>query len=228
MFALVVQAVSLAGAASSADKRLLGLCAAGDGDTHVDEVRELLTAGGSTMFTDLNNNTCLYFASRLGNVEVVRALLDADAAMVHVGNSLGQSPLHAAVHSRSGDIVQLLLEHGARADFQMLNGATPIDLAREGGDKRIIGLFDEMKRPAATDRAAKDAAMTELTNALVELTYATKWGANQNGEASAETALERLEEAIGFAREAGVEPEIIDPIAHKYLQKQRVAVSPHG
>ncbi len=51
-----------------------------------------------------------------GDVDEVRRLLDAEPALVNIGNSAGASPLHRAVGRGAYDIVELLLDRGAHVD----------------------------------------------------------------------------------------------------------------
>jgi len=62
---------------------------------------------------------------RGGNVERVRALIDAGAD-VNVRNAKGQSALHCAAKAGFVDIVALLLENGAAVDAADAKGETPL------------------------------------------------------------------------------------------------------
>ena len=65
----------------------------------------------------------IHKASALGQVEAVRAMLDADATLVNLGSRRGATPLHCAVLGRSREMGNFLLDRGAT-----LHARTPGDL----------------------------------------------------------------------------------------------------
>jgi ankyrin repeat protein len=84
-------------------------------------------------------------------VRTVRALLDADSALVHRGDRAGGTPLHRAVIGRAPKVVEMLLVRGA--DIHAVHGAglgsstgyapedlQPIDLAIWGGPGNVATL----------------------------------------------------------------------------------------
>lgn len=81
---------------------------------------------------------------RGGNVERVRALLDAGAD-VNVRNHKGQSALHCAAKAGFVDIVALLLEHGAEVDAQDRQGETPLATALRSTVKDKAKLLDVVR-----------------------------------------------------------------------------------
>ena len=88
----------------------------------------------------------IHTAAARGHLEHVRALLDADASLVHLGDSEGGTPLHRAILRGARDMVTLLLDRGA--DVHAFHGAArglkggfwtdlqAIDLAIWGGRRR--------------------------------------------------------------------------------------------
>jgi ankyrin repeat protein len=90
----------------------------------------------------------IHAAAEAGDVRRVRALLDADAMLLHRSDRAGGTPLHRAVIGRSRRVVALLLDRGA--DIHAIHGAglgsssgyapenlQPIDLALWGGPETI-------------------------------------------------------------------------------------------
>lgn len=74
----------------------------------------------------------LFGACAAGDLELVRAMLDRDAGLVHKRNEDGATPLHVAV--RHPDIVRVLLEHGADPNARELgDNALPLHFAAGGG-----------------------------------------------------------------------------------------------
>ncbi len=80
-------------------------------------------------------------ASQYGRTEIVRLLLAAGEQADRYNPSGGHShatPLHQAAASGHLDVVQLLLEHGARMDLRdVLWHGTPADWAAHGGETEI-------------------------------------------------------------------------------------------
>ena len=58
----------------------------------------------------------IHAAITRNDIDAVRVLLDADPALVNVGNSSGASPLHRAVGRGMFDLVVLLIDRGANVD----------------------------------------------------------------------------------------------------------------
>ena len=86
----------------------------------LDIVKLLLTAGASVDTQTKGGRTPLYFGVDQGGIEVVNALLTAGAS-VNTLDNYGKTPLHLA---RSIDIVTVLVEAGANADTQDIDGIT--------------------------------------------------------------------------------------------------------
>ena len=63
----------------------------------------------------------IHSAAEAGDVGRVRALLDADPALVHRSDRAGGTPLHRAVIGQSGTVAELLLDRGA--DIHAVHGA---------------------------------------------------------------------------------------------------------
>lgn len=88
--------------------------------------------------------TPLHLASFFGQRDACRALLDAGAA-VHVlsRNSLRNTPLHAAVAGKHGDVALLLLERGADPSIRDAGNYTPLSIAEEN---QLGVVVEAMKR----------------------------------------------------------------------------------
>jgi ankyrin repeat protein len=109
---------------------------------HFDLVR-LLLANAADPNQSAHNSTRvapLHSGVAGGNVEIVRALLDAGAD-VHPRQEGGFTPLHSAASEGDEEVVRLLLAHGADRDARSDGGKTPADLARERGHEKIAALL---------------------------------------------------------------------------------------
>jgi ankyrin repeat protein len=65
----------------------------------------------------------IHVAAAAGDVDQVRALLDADPRLVHLSDRTGCTPLHLAVAASEREVVGLLLDRGA--DIHSLHGNGP-------------------------------------------------------------------------------------------------------
>ena len=74
--------------------------------------------------------------ARLGQIEAVRARLDADASVVNVGSRGGLTPLHIAVLAGHHQLVTLLLDRGANIHARTPDDMEAIDFAVWGGYRR--------------------------------------------------------------------------------------------
>ena len=93
-----------------------------------------------------NGGTPLFVASKLGNLEVVEALIsggcDVDAVVASPGQPIdGLSALLIATRQGHGGVVGLLLEGGANTELSMADGTQPIHVATSHGHASIIRLL---------------------------------------------------------------------------------------
>ena len=72
-----------------------------------------------------------------GNVAAVQSLLDCNAN-IHARRKDLWTPLHAALWSRSPDVLRLLLEHGAALEAQLDDHSTPLHIAADNGNIAAI------------------------------------------------------------------------------------------
>ena len=112
-------------------------------------VAQLLLERGADVNTRCNNHqTPLHIASYVGNVEIVRVLLDhgADPEAVAEGD-MGEKPLHMVSYGKYRSqhdgvrVAQLLLEHGADVNTRRDDHWTPLHIASHFGDIEIVRLL---------------------------------------------------------------------------------------
>ena len=125
---------------------------------HTDVVRLLLDNNASVYVRDADGDTPLHSAADSGNLEITRMLLERRAE-VNYRNNLGSTPLHLASGDNvrrnldqvtrrvkvkpDRDVVQLLLDHGADARAQNLDGKTAYDIARDRKLPEIVQLLSQ-------------------------------------------------------------------------------------
>jgi ankyrin repeat protein len=90
-------------------------------------------------------------AIRAGDLDGLRALLDASPELVRAGDARGNQPIHWAVMTRRPDIIDELLKRGADINAQRTDGARPIQLSN--GDYHHRGWRDVPKDHPFTPRA---------------------------------------------------------------------------
>jgi hypothetical protein len=115
---------------------------------HCDVVQCLIDHGADVNSHQDHHDTSLIWAAYRGHVDVVRILLKHHADVNCQGEADG-TPLHNALWDSDlakGDrfqTVRLLLEHGAGADTEDINGETPMARALELGLDDIVQLLYE-------------------------------------------------------------------------------------
>ena len=140
--------------ASEAGRTALHVAAYNDGS--VDIARLLIAKGADVNARDKAGISVLELAAQSNNIGVARLLLEKKAA-INTADFLGRTPLHVAAGSSSlsGDLVRLLLAHGAAVDarlsdapIKVLNGdirigrLTPLHMAVTANFDAVTALVD--------------------------------------------------------------------------------------
>lgn len=102
----------------------------------------LLIQGGTVRGAEI------HVASRTGNLEEVRTMLEAEPGLVHsLDETYEAPPLHFAAIGGHGEVVRLLLERGGNLDLDVLAfGGSPIHAAAYSGSRELVA--DLLKRGA--------------------------------------------------------------------------------
>jgi uncharacterized protein len=119
---------------------------------------EMLLYAGANLkaATRLGSYTPLDLASRLGNADVTKVLLDAHAE-VGASTSTGLTPLMMAARSGSTETVELLLDHGAEVDAkEPSHGQTALMFAAALDRTAVVDLLLERGADAAASTKVVD------------------------------------------------------------------------
>lgn len=106
------------------------------------ELMNLIEQGANINFQDsrIDGVTALHEASRKGNIEMVRYLLQK-GSNIHLQNYNGFSALHVAAYSGENEIVQVLIAAGADVKAQAKDNVTPLHAAASMGHADTVELL---------------------------------------------------------------------------------------
>ncbi|MGM3277296.1 ankyrin repeat domain-containing protein [Ralstonia sp. 24A2] len=127
------------------NKRLDSAYLLAGAEGHLDILRMTLSHGANLKSTNRYGGTALIPACERGHVEVVKTLLEAGVDPDHI-NNLGWTGLLEAILLSDGgprhqQIVRLLIDHGANVNLADNKGVTPLQHARERGQKAIADML---------------------------------------------------------------------------------------
>ncbi|MBL9076380.1 MAG: ankyrin repeat domain-containing protein [Planctomycetes bacterium] len=110
----------------------------------------LLSLGVDVDSTDDTHRTPLHYACVLGRLGCARRLLAAGADPNRYNDHFGENPLSCAVRARALDVVLLLLDHGARADYVFATTDTIFGAMQDWQPAARAELVDELARRGVT------------------------------------------------------------------------------
>src|SRR5690606_12111412 len=122
---------------------------------HIEILRKPVALGADVRSTDRYGGTALIPAAEGGHVETVRTPSEAGVDVDHV-NKLGWTALLEAIILGDGgrrhqEIVQLLVEAGARVELADRDGVTPLEHARRRGyaeiERILVAAGAEERKP---------------------------------------------------------------------------------
>src|SRR5271163_1002360 len=102
-----------------------------------------MNVGGNVAAVDKEGCSLLHTATKVGNAEIVRLLLEhgADARALATQWGENEQPMHFAAEAGNAEVAKLLLQHGARADARDAYGNTPLLCAAECGSVEVVKLL---------------------------------------------------------------------------------------
>lgn len=111
-----------------------------DGD--LDQVARLAAADPTLVKTCAGGSTPLALAAFIGNVELVRFLLNHGAPVDQpLPDFTRATPLHCCVARSQTGIAGLLLDFGADVNARQIGGFTPLHAAAQNGDIEMVKLL---------------------------------------------------------------------------------------
>lgn len=104
-------------------------------------IKEIIEAGKGINSQNEDGQTPLFLACQIGEVSLVRHILNA-GGLLDITTNMGFAPLHAAASNGHVEVASILLKRGVSADVQNpLNGFTPLYVAASAGQLQFCELL---------------------------------------------------------------------------------------
>lgn len=112
-------------------------------DNKIEMVKLLLQSGADINAQDYIGYTALHFAAQNNYLELAKLLIENNAEIDRQDIN-GNTPLSSAVFysEGEGDMINLLLEHGADRNQDNNHGISPLKLARTIGNHNLLQFFE--------------------------------------------------------------------------------------
>ncbi|WP_341815349.1 ankyrin repeat domain-containing protein [Wolbachia endosymbiont (group B) of Aricia artaxerxes] len=102
------------------------------------EAKGLIAQGANIDTNDKNGNTLLYSAAEIGDLNLVKLLLDNGANIETKNGEYQATPLHGAVLNERLNVVKLLLNRGANVNAEDKDNWTPLHYAADTNSLDIV------------------------------------------------------------------------------------------
>uniref|UniRef100_A0AAU7YKV9 Ankyrin repeat domain-containing protein n=3 Tax=unclassified Wolbachia TaxID=2640676 RepID=A0AAU7YKV9_9RICK len=116
------------------DRKLLTIVESGG----FNEAKGLIAQGANIDTNDKNGNTLLYSAAEIGDLNLVKLLLDNGANIEAKNGEYQATPLHGAVENYRIDVVKLLLNRGANVNAEDKDNWTPLHYGADTNSPDIV------------------------------------------------------------------------------------------
>lgn len=105
-----------------------------------EKINRFITNNEDIDFDVENKNTPLFYAIDVGDIKIVKLLIEHEANIYGLNSDL-ETPLHIAVQGNHVEIVRLLLENSCSVSSEDIYGNKPIFYAKEHAYNEIIELL---------------------------------------------------------------------------------------
>ncbi|ETS76982.1 hypothetical protein PFICI_10856 [Pestalotiopsis fici W106-1] len=109
--------------------------------------------------------TLLHLAAYLGNIEWARLLISERSRLISRKDNYGRTPLSWAVNQGHRDMVDLLLDHGARLNFKDRSTLTALHIAVTGQHKDVVAVLLDHGARLETKTEHNDTALIRAIQA---------------------------------------------------------------
>ncbi|WP_265032364.1 ankyrin repeat domain-containing protein [Wolbachia endosymbiont (group B) of Apotomis turbidana] len=116
------------------DRKLLTIVESGG----FNEAKGLIAQDANIDTNDKNGNTLLYSAAEIGDLNLVKLLLDNGANIEAKNGEYQATPLHGAVENYRIDVVKLLLNRGANVNAEDKDNWTPLHYGADTNSPDIV------------------------------------------------------------------------------------------
>ncbi|CAJ1400002.1 unnamed protein product [Effrenium voratum] len=109
-----------------------------------EEVKKLVAA------TDVKGRNAAHWAAFLGDTSSLKLLSHFGTNLLHL-DERRNTALHQAVLGQQPDILEYLMDRGVDPELHNADGASCVDLARDGGHKATISALERLLKPKGID-----------------------------------------------------------------------------